>query len=197
MAKAICTANSGTVKLSPGLTNTAAKQTVKIQGTLTGCTGLAFTEVSYKATLTTAAAVSCSVLTGAGEPATGPAKYKWTPKPKPATSTGPLSLMLSETPSVAFSGEVTAGPFSPLKFSGAASETYEGGPKCGVPNGKKAARSGQERHLHRHHGRLRIGPRRTIRTMVARALAARATGSPALTITAAAASVPGPPRARV
>ncbi len=96
--------------------------------------------MSYKATLTTAGPVSCSVLTGPGEPATGLAKYKWTPKPKPSTATGPLSLLLSETPSVAFFGETTAGSFSPLTFTGSVTETYEGGPKCGMPKGKNAAK---------------------------------------------------------
>ena len=141
VVKATCTGNSGTVKLKPGLTNTAVVQTMKIKGTLTGCTGGAFTEVSYKATLTTTGPVSCSVLTVPGEPATGPAKLKWTPKPKPSTATGPLSLVLSETPSVAFSGDATAGSFSPLTFSGAATESYEGGPTCGQPNGTKAAKA--------------------------------------------------------
>ena len=49
--------------------------------------------------------------------------------------------MLSEAPSVAFSGETTAGSFSPLTFSGTATESYEGGPTCGVPNGRKAAKA--------------------------------------------------------
>jgi hypothetical protein len=141
VVKATCTTNTGTIKLSPGLTDTAAVQTMKIKGTLSGCTGEAFTEVSYKATLTTANAVSCSVLMGAGEAATGPAKFKWTPKAKPLTATGPLSLVLSETPSVAFSGETTAGLFSPLTLSDAASETYEGGAKCRVAAGKKKAKA--------------------------------------------------------
>jgi hypothetical protein len=135
-----CTANSGTVTMKPGLTNTPAVQTVKIKGTLKGCKGEPFTEVSYGATLTTGP-VSCSVLTGPGKTATGTAKYQWTPKAKPSSATGLLSLVLSEAPSVAFSGETTAGSFSPLTFSGTATESYEGGPTCGVPNGKKAAKA--------------------------------------------------------
>jgi hypothetical protein len=137
VAKAVCTTNTGTSKLSPGLTDTAAVQTVKIKGTLTGCTGEPFTKVSYKATLTTAHAVSCSVLSEAGEAASGSAKFKWTPKAKPASAAGPLSLVLSEAPSVAFSGETTAGAFSPLTLAGAVRETYEGAAKCGVAEGKK------------------------------------------------------------
>ena len=142
-AVAECATNTGTVKLAPGLTNTAAVQAIKIKGRLAGCTGEPFTEVSYKATLETAGPVSCSTLTApdAEAKATGEAKYKWTPKAKPSTATGPLSLVLSETPSVALFGEATAGSFSPLTFSGTASESYEGGPKCDVPEGKKAAKA--------------------------------------------------------
>ena len=141
--KATCTAISGTVTLKPGLTNTPAVQTIKIKGTMTGCAGEPFTDVAYKATLTTAGPVSCSDLTGPGEraTATGSAKYKWTPKSKPSTATGPLSLVLSEAPSVAFSGENTEGSFSPLTFSGATSESYEGGAKCGLSEGKKKAKA--------------------------------------------------------
>jgi hypothetical protein len=141
VAKAVCTTNTGTIKLSPGLTDTAAVQTVKIKGTLTGCTGEPFTGVSYKATLKTAHPVSCSVLSEAGEAASGSAKFKWTPKAKPASATGPLSLVLSEEPSVAFSGETTAGAFSPLTLAGAVSETYEGAAKCGVAAGKKKVKA--------------------------------------------------------
>lgn len=141
VVKAICTGNTGMVTLKPGLTDAAAVQTLKIKGTLSGCTGELFTEVSYKATLTTANAVSCSVLSGASEMASGPARFKWTPKAKPSTVTGPLNLVLSETPSGWFHGEITAGLFSPLTLSGIASETYEGGAKCGVAEGKKKAKA--------------------------------------------------------
>ena len=122
-AVASCTANTGTVKLSPGLTSTPAIQTVKIKGTITGCEGDTFTQVQYKATLQTTATVACSALKGAGESATGTAQYKWTPKAK--ASTGTLSLLVTETPSVAFLGEVSLGSYSPLKLSGTtAGELY-------------------------------------------------------------------------
>lgn len=140
VAKAVCTTNTATIKLSPGLTDTAAVQTMKINGTLTGCDGEPFTEVSYKATLTTAHAVSCSTLSELGEAASGAAKFKWTPKTKPSTAAGSLSLMLSERPSLAFAGETAAGPFSPLTLAGTVSETFEGAAKCGVPEGKKKAK---------------------------------------------------------
>src|SRR5207302_511662 len=41
---AMCTTNSGKLKLSPGLTGAPAVQTMKIKGTLTGCTAEPFTE---------------------------------------------------------------------------------------------------------------------------------------------------------
>ena len=124
-----CTGNSGTVKLSPGLTDTAAVQTMKIKGTLTGCAGTPFTGAKYTATLTTAGPVSCSVLSTAGEPATGAAKYVWTPKTK--ASKGTLSTLLTETPDIAFSSEVTTGSYAPLTLTGFATESYTGGPTCG------------------------------------------------------------------
>ena len=82
-----CTGDTGTVTLSPGLTNTAAVQTMKIKGTLTGCAGTPFTGAKYTATLKTGGLVSCAVLKTGGEPAAGAAKYKWTPKAKASTGT--------------------------------------------------------------------------------------------------------------
>jgi alpha-tubulin suppressor-like RCC1 family protein len=141
VAKATCSSNTSTITLSPGLTNTAAVQTVKIKGTLTGCTGDAFTGVGYKATLTTAGPVSCSVLKGAGETASGAAQFKWTPKAKPASSTATLGMSLTETASVTLSGAVSTGPHSPLTLSEKTSETFTGGPTCGVAEGEKKAKA--------------------------------------------------------
>jgi hypothetical protein len=137
--EATCAANRGTVTISPGLTDTAAFQTMTIKGTLTGCTDESFTKASYTATLKTAGAVSCSVLTGAGETATGVDKYKWTPKTKTA-STGTLSMPLTETPDAPFSAEVTAGSYTPLTFTGTATESYTGAAKCGEKVGTKPAK---------------------------------------------------------
>jgi len=97
-----CASNTGTVTLSPGLTGTPAVQTLKIKGTLMGCTGEPFTEVAYTATLKTAEPVSCSMLTGAGEAASGAATYKWTPKTKPSVATGTLNVRSGKRPSCAF-----------------------------------------------------------------------------------------------
>ena len=112
---------------------------MKIKGSYTGCTGETFTGASYTATLKTAGPVSCSVQTGAGEPATGAAKFKWAPKAKP--STGTVSLPLTETPGVALSGALTGGTYPPLSLSGTVSEKFTSGSACGVPVGKKAAKA--------------------------------------------------------
>jgi hypothetical protein len=113
---------------------------VKIKGTVAGCTGRPFTQAKYSATLKTAAPVSCSVLKAAGEPATGADKYKWTPKAK--GSTGALSLLLTELPAVAFSGEVASGSYSPLTFSGPVSESYTGAATCSSKKVKKGTFTG-------------------------------------------------------
>jgi hypothetical protein len=113
---------------------------MKIKGTLSGCKGEPFTGTKYTATLKTAAPVSCSVLKAAGEAATGAAKYKWTPKAK--GSTGTLSLLLTETPGVAFSGEVTSGSYSPLTLLGTATESYTGAATCGAKKVKKGTFTG-------------------------------------------------------
>jgi len=142
LAKATCTTNTGTVKLSPGVTNAAAAQTVKIKGTLSGCTGEPFTTVAYAATLKTAGVMSCPVLKGAGESATGSSSYKWTPKTKPSKATGTLSLPLTETAGAVLSGTVAAGPHSPLTVSGEVSEMFTGGATCGTKAVKKGTFAG-------------------------------------------------------
>lgn len=139
---ATCTGNTGTLTLSPGLTNTAAVQTVKIKGLMSGCTSEPFAEVKYSAALKTAGMVGCSALQAAGEPVSGAAKFKWTPKAKPASSTGTLGMLLTEQPSVAFSGEITAGSFSPLALSGGISETFTGGSTCATKAVKKGTFTG-------------------------------------------------------
>ena len=138
-AKAFCTSNAGTLKLSPGLTNSPAIQTVKIKGTLTGCLAGLFTDTNYTATLKTAGPVSCSVLKAAGETATGASKYKWTPKAK--SSSGNLGMLVTEQPEAAFTGETTSGSHAPLTLSGKATESYAGGATCGEPVGGKAAKA--------------------------------------------------------
>jgi YVTN family beta-propeller protein len=137
-----CSGNAGTIKLSPGLTNTAAIQTLKIKGTLSGCAYEPFTEVAYTATLKTAGPVSCSVLAEAGEPATGSARFKWTPKAKPSKSTGTLGMPLTGASEVTSSGKVTAGPYVPLMFTAAVTESWTGEATCGAKPVKKGTFGG-------------------------------------------------------
>jgi streptogramin lyase len=139
VVRARCTDDSGTLTLSPGLNDTAAVQTVKIKGMLTGCVGENFTRVFYTTRAQTAGPVSCSVLTGAGQPASGGAQFKWAPKAKSATGT--LTLPLTETSGVALSGAVAGGTYSPLSLSGTVSEKFTGGTTCGVSTGKKVAKA--------------------------------------------------------
>jgi alpha-tubulin suppressor-like RCC1 family protein len=137
---ATCTSNSGKVTLEPGLSGTPAVQTMKIVGTLTGCVGEPFITVKYSAALKTAGPVSCSVLKEAGEPASGAAKYNWTPKVK--GSLGSLNLSLTDTPATPFVGETASSFYSPLTLSGTATETYKGAAKCGPETVKKGTFSG-------------------------------------------------------
>ncbi len=139
--EAVCTGSHGTVTLSPGLTDTPAVQTMKIKGTLTECAiGRTAMNAKYTATLKTAGPVSCSVLTGAGETATGAAAYKWTPNTKPSTTSGTLSMLLTDTPDIAFSAEDRDG-YPPLMLTGTATEIYTGAATCGEKMGKKAAKA--------------------------------------------------------
>ena len=139
VAKTICTGDTGAVKLSPGLTDKAAVQTMKIKGTLTGCADEPFTEAKYTAALKTTGPISCTVLKAEGETATGAAKYRWTPNAK--ASTGTLSMLLTEAPDIAFSGEVTSGSYAPLTLIGLATESFTGGATCGERVGKHAAKA--------------------------------------------------------
>jgi alpha-tubulin suppressor-like RCC1 family protein len=134
-----CAISNGSIRLSPGVTNVPAVQTIRIKGLLTGCTGGVFTSAKYAATLTTAGQVSCSALNGTGEAASGTASYRWSPKVKPS-STGTLSLALRETSATDFSGSVTSGSESLLALSGTATESYSG--TCGAKPVKKGSFSG-------------------------------------------------------
>ena len=140
VAKALCTSNTGTVKLAPGLTSTPAVQTMKVKGTLVGCSGEPYAAVKYTATLKTAGPVSCSVLEGAGETAVGASAFKWTPKA--SSSTGTVGLLLTEMPGATLEGSVGAGPYSPLALSGKVSESFTGAATCGGKPVKRGAFTG-------------------------------------------------------
>jgi YVTN family beta-propeller protein len=149
-----CAGNTGTVKLVPGVSNTATVQTLKIKGALTGCVGANFTGGTYKVTLKTAAPVSCAALQEPGEPATASAKYKWAPHKKADGLEGPLSMPLTEAPGAPFSGETTApgGRFVPwtLALSGTVSESFTGVATCGEKPVKKGTFSGSGVNLSYH-----------------------------------------------
>lgn len=133
-----CATNLGTVRLSPGLTDTPAIQTLKIKAEMKRCSEEPFGVAQYSGQLKTTAPVSCSVLTEpGGAAATGAIKLKW--KPAGKASKGTLSMTLLEGPA-SFSGEVTAGGFAPLPFTGAPALSFLGGVTCGQPAGGKPAK---------------------------------------------------------
>jgi alpha-tubulin suppressor-like RCC1 family protein len=138
--KVTCASNSGSITLTPGVTTTSGVQAIKIKGLMTGCEGDRFATVKYTARLTTTGPVSCSTLNQGGEAAAGTAKFKWTPKAKPSTAT--LSLPLSETPGLVFSGELTSGSYAPRGFSARLTESYN--VPCGGKPVKKGTFSGSQ-----------------------------------------------------
>ncbi len=134
---------SGTIKLSPGLSETAQLQNVSIKGTLTECasTESAVTSGKFVAHFKTAAPVTCATLTGAG---TGAAEgsnvvIKWSPKGS-GNSQGTFSVPITEVPGALVSGNIESGPFAGDSISGSISQSYTGGPTCGQPVGKKKAK---------------------------------------------------------
>jgi YVTN family beta-propeller protein len=137
VAETICTGNIGTITLKPGLTNTAAAQTMSFKGTMTGCSGEPFTSAKYSGKLTTTEAVGCTVLHNPGA-ATGTVSVSWTPETKPLTSKGSFSLPLAEQQAgTSFTSALTKGPFTPLTLLGTVSESYTNAAICGVPQGKR------------------------------------------------------------
>jgi hypothetical protein len=51
-------------------------------------------------------------------------------------------MLLSETPGIAFSGEVTSGSYTPLTLSGTVTDSYAGGATCGIKAVKKGTFTG-------------------------------------------------------
>ncbi len=136
VVKALCTGDSGTITLKPGLTNTSAIQTVTVKGTVTGCSGEAFASAKYTAKLKTNAAVGCSALQNPAA-ATGTVSSVWTPKTTPGSSKGSFSLPVTEKAGASLAGALTSGSFTPATLAGTASESYTGAALCGVPQGSK------------------------------------------------------------
>ncbi len=128
----ICSGNSGSIKLSPGLEEVAHVQNITIKGTLSGCSGSTVTGGTYVAHLKTTHEVTCTALSSAGEPTTGTIVIKWSPKSQ-GTSHGTLTLPLAAG-AVTMSGKLEGGPFEKLGLYDPVSQAFSGA--CG--GGKKA-----------------------------------------------------------
>lgn len=141
-----CEQNSGTIKLSPGLTETPHVQNITIKGALKGCDGPAEpTEGTYVAHLKTTEEVTCSTLGSiSAEPTTMSVSLvvKWSPKAA-GTSHGTLVLPVTEVGGASLEGKLEGGPFgSPLNIlGGTVYESFTGGPTCGIAEGKKKAKA--------------------------------------------------------
>jgi len=139
-----CEQNSGTIKLSPGLTETPHVQTITVKGELGACDGsLPIEAGTYTAHLKSAEALTCSALYE-GEleaPISESLLVKWTPS-ESGSSTGSLALPISEY-GASLTGTLEGGPFTePLGvLASYVSESFTGGPTCGVASGGKKAKA--------------------------------------------------------
>jgi hypothetical protein len=141
-----CEGSHGTIKLSPGLTETPHVQTITVNGEFAGCAGpKGFESGKYVAHLRSTEEVTCSVLTSASaeaNTASSSFSVKWRPAEE-GTSTGSLVLALSEVSSLTgMTGTLTGGPFPASASIAAASvaETFTGASTCGAASGKKKAK---------------------------------------------------------
>ncbi len=140
-----CEQNTGTIKLSPGLTETPQVQNITIKGNLGECDGTAGVEsAKYVAHLKTTEEVTCSVLQSfSAEPTTESVSVsvKWAPQ-ELGTSHGTLVVPITEVSGAALTGALEAGPFGgPEAFTGGELfESFTGGATCGVPQGSKQAK---------------------------------------------------------
>jgi hypothetical protein len=125
----ICSGNSGSIKLSPGLEVAPQVQNIVIKGSLSGCTGSTVTSATYVAHLKTTSPVDCATLTSGGS-ATGTVVIKWSPKGQ-GSSHGTLSLPLTSALEAHMTGELANGPFEGLGLYGTVSQVFSG--TCGEP----------------------------------------------------------------
>jgi hypothetical protein len=131
-ATATCTGATGKIKLSPGLSESAAVQNIQVKGEFTGCTGTEAKE-SYKFQIhaKTAEAVTCSALTsGALSGAESTILIK---APGEGNSSGSVSLSLVEGAGAFSSGPLAGGAFNEGTASGSLTQSYTGGAGCGKP----------------------------------------------------------------
>ena len=128
-----CTAE-GSVKLSPGLSESPQVQNIQIKGTLKGCSGEESEEIKgggFRLHAKTAAPVTCKALTEGAATNGEDLKLKWMPKPKAGSqSQGTASITLIEGAG-ALSGSITSGPFAEDEVTGSLTQAYGNGPSCG------------------------------------------------------------------
>ena len=136
----------GSVKLSPGLTETATVQNVQVKGTLSMCSGEESAEVtggSFQIHEKTAAVTCAALKTGiSGEE--GSIKLKWKPKPaagSQSSATGELSLIEGAG---ALSGTITSGPFNEDVLGGTLTQAYKGASECGGAPAKPGKGKGKK-----------------------------------------------------
>lgn len=135
-----CSVNQGTIKLTPGLTETPHIQAITLTGQLSGCEGPNVPESgTYVDHLKTTEAVTCSALSSAStEPTTKSSSFTVTWSEE-GPSKGTLTVPLSEVPMTGISGTLKGGPLetsTPVKAASIA-ESFTGASTCGVPQGKK------------------------------------------------------------
>jgi hypothetical protein len=130
-AKVSCASDQAKITLSPGLSDQPAVQTVKVKGTLTGCSPGTFTSAMYSANLKTSSPVACSVLHEDTD-GTGTVSLKWAPKVRESKSVGSFTLPVGETPESELGGTLESGPFSPASLYGRVSEAFTGAAGCGM-----------------------------------------------------------------
>jgi hypothetical protein len=129
---ATCTGATGKIKLSPGLTETAAVQNIQVKGELTGCTGENAKETyKFQVHAKTAEPVTCAALTAgalSGEETT--LKIKSSGE---GNSEGSASFQLIEGSGTLTSGALAGGPFEGGTASGTLGQSYTNGAGCGKP----------------------------------------------------------------
>ncbi len=133
-ARTTCSGGSATITLSPGLTDSPKVQTVRVKGSLSGCTNQV-ASAKFTASLRTAEAVTCGALSGAGAPASGAISMTWLPRSS-GESKGTLDIPLTETPEASFGGTLPEGRFPGATLTGTLSEAFTDSTECGVGNGK-------------------------------------------------------------
>jgi hypothetical protein len=140
----VCETAAGTLKLSPGLSETPHVQDVTLKGTLSGCDGpVAIESAAFTDHLVTNEEVTCAVLASlASEPTTSSTSLsvKWAPR-EAGTSHGSLAVPITEAGGATVTGQLEGGPFgAPAPVSGSLLETFTGGSSCGAVEGRSKAK---------------------------------------------------------